>query len=160
MEPFQELKNQLVLDADNRVMLGSVAMILMPAWFFTGILQRVVKEAGSETAKKIYYNAGYDGAYPGLPYPDDEDPSRWQQPQFDDDDEHAHDDSAGMGIGGLSGSIISRGIEMAREATELLLKRIAGGATEAHEEIVMPTQLIVRKSSGESLRKNKESKAD
>ena len=64
-------------------------------------------------------SSGYEGAYPGLPQPED-DPSRWQQPQFDDDeDEHAHDDSAGMGLGGLSGSIISRGIEMARDAIGL-----------------------------------------
>jgi predicted hydrocarbon binding protein len=63
MDPFQDLKNQLVLTADHRIMLGSVAMILMPAWFFTGIVQRVVKEAGPETAAKIYYDAGYDGAY-------------------------------------------------------------------------------------------------
>ena len=63
MEPFQELKNQLVLSDDNRIMLGSVAMILMPAWFFTGIVQRVVKEAGPDRAAKIYYDAGYDGAY-------------------------------------------------------------------------------------------------
>ena len=63
MAQFQDLKNQLVLSDDNRIMLGSVAMILMPAWFFTGIVQRVVKEAGPETAAKIYYDAGYDGAY-------------------------------------------------------------------------------------------------
>jgi len=63
MDPFQDLKNQLVLGDDNRIMLGSVAMILMPAWFFTGIVQRVVKEAGPETAAKVYYDAGYDGAY-------------------------------------------------------------------------------------------------
>jgi len=63
MDPFQDLKNQLVFSDDNRVMLGSVAMILMPAWFFTGIVQRVVKEAGPDTAARIYYDAGYDGAY-------------------------------------------------------------------------------------------------
>jgi predicted hydrocarbon binding protein len=63
MAQFEELKNQLVLSGDNRLMLGSVAMILMPAWFFSGIVQRVVTEAGSETAAKIYYDAGFDGAY-------------------------------------------------------------------------------------------------
>lgn len=63
MAQFEQLKNQLVLTGDNRLMLGSVAMILMPAWFFTGIVQRVATEAGAETAAKIYYDAGYDGAY-------------------------------------------------------------------------------------------------
>jgi hypothetical protein len=60
---FETLKNQLTLTADNQLMIGSVAMILMPAWFFTGILKRTIKEAGFETAAKVYYDAGYDGAY-------------------------------------------------------------------------------------------------
>jgi len=63
MDPFQELKNQLILSDDHRIMLGSVSMIVMPAWFFSGILRRVVAEAGHEKGEKIYYDAGYDGAY-------------------------------------------------------------------------------------------------
>ena len=41
--------------------------------------------------------------------------------------------------------------EMAREATSLLLARIAGTAPQEHQEIVLPTELIVRKSSGPAL---------
>jgi predicted hydrocarbon binding protein len=38
-------------------------MVLMPRWFFVGILKRVVAEAGADTAANIYYQAGYEGAY-------------------------------------------------------------------------------------------------
>lgn len=63
MGQFEELKNELSLTDNHRVMLGSVAMILMPAWFFSGILQRFIKAAGPEIAAEVYYDAGYDGAY-------------------------------------------------------------------------------------------------
>jgi len=38
--------------------------------------------------------------------------------------------------------------EMGHKATELLLARLAGQADAPHQEIVLPTRLIVRKSSG------------
>jgi predicted hydrocarbon binding protein len=60
---FQELKDKLELTLDSRLMLGSVEMILMPRWFFVGIMKRVVREAGKEAATRIYYGAGYEGAY-------------------------------------------------------------------------------------------------
>jgi LacI family transcriptional regulator len=41
--------------------------------------------------------------------------------------------------------------EMGRRATQLLLERLAGQATEACQEIVLPTQIIVRHSSGEAI---------
>ena len=41
--------------------------------------------------------------------------------------------------------------EMAQEATRLLLTRIAGEAPEEHQEIVLPTELIIRQSSGRAL---------
>ena len=63
MATFQELKENLELTLDNRLMLGSVEMILMPRWFFVGIMKLVVSEAGREAAQKIYYGAGYEGAY-------------------------------------------------------------------------------------------------
>jgi LacI family transcriptional regulator len=42
--------------------------------------------------------------------------------------------------------------EMGRIATELLLKRLQSrGADDSHEEVVLPTQIIVRRSSGDSI---------
>lgn len=38
--------------------------------------------------------------------------------------------------------------QMGSQATELLLKRISGQLTEAEQEIVLPTQVIIRQSSG------------
>jgi predicted hydrocarbon binding protein len=60
---FSQIKEQLALTDENRLMLGKVAMILMPAWFFSGIMKRVVEEAGYDLAAKIYHDAGCDGAY-------------------------------------------------------------------------------------------------
>jgi len=42
--------------------------------------------------------------------------------------------------------------EMATRATELLLKRLAGSAGDGFEEVIFPTRLIVRKSSGDALK--------
>ena len=63
MEAFKELINRLELSEDNCLMLDTVPMILMPRWFFVGIMKRVVSEAGPQIASKIYYAAGYEGAY-------------------------------------------------------------------------------------------------
>jgi len=41
--------------------------------------------------------------------------------------------------------------EMAQKATQLLLARIAGEELEEFQEIVLPTELIVRQSSGQAL---------
>jgi LacI family transcriptional regulator len=41
--------------------------------------------------------------------------------------------------------------EMGRRATELLLARLSGEAPEAYQEIVLPTVLIVRQSSGQAV---------
>ncbi len=41
--------------------------------------------------------------------------------------------------------------EMAQKGTELLLARMAGGEPETYQEIVLPTELIVRQSSGSTL---------
>jgi DNA-binding LacI/PurR family transcriptional regulator len=40
---------------------------------------------------------------------------------------------------------------MAQKGTELLLARMAGDDPEAYREIVLPTELIVRRSSGQAL---------
>ena len=42
--------------------------------------------------------------------------------------------------------------EMGHKATELLLERLAGHAPDGCQEIVLPTQLIIRRSSGGSIR--------
>jgi predicted hydrocarbon binding protein len=63
METFQQIKDQLVLTGDNRLMLNRVPMILTPLWFFAGIMKQVVEKAGEDTASDIFYKAGYDGAY-------------------------------------------------------------------------------------------------
>ena len=63
MDNSNQIKAQLVLTEENRLMIGKVAMILMPAWFFSGIMKRVVQDTGYERAAKIYYEAGFDGAY-------------------------------------------------------------------------------------------------
>ena len=39
--------------------------------------------------------------------------------------------------------------EMGRQATELLLARLSGGAPAAYQEIVLPIEIIVRESSGQ-----------
>jgi LacI family transcriptional regulator len=41
--------------------------------------------------------------------------------------------------------------EMGRQATELLLARLSGEAPEAYQEIVLPTVIIVRQSSGQAV---------
>jgi LacI family transcriptional regulator len=41
--------------------------------------------------------------------------------------------------------------EMGRQATELLLARLSGEAPEAYREIVLPTAIIVRRSSGQAV---------
>ena len=62
-EKFAQLLGQLDLTPDNRLMLGTVPMVLMPRWFFVGIMKRVVQEAGAEIAAKVYSEAGWEGAY-------------------------------------------------------------------------------------------------
>ena len=42
--------------------------------------------------------------------------------------------------------------EMGRQATELLLARLSGEAPEAYQEIVLPTEIIVRQSSGQAVK--------
>ena len=41
--------------------------------------------------------------------------------------------------------------EMAAKATEMLIERLAGHGPQEYQEIVFPTNLIVRKSSGERI---------
>lgn len=61
MDTFKELINRLELTENKRLVLDEVPMVLMPRWFFVGIMKRVVAEAGSQIAAKIYYEAGHEG---------------------------------------------------------------------------------------------------
>ena len=63
MEAFGGLIKRLELTEENRLLLDEVPMVLMPLWFFTGIMKRVEAEAGRRAVAKIYYDAGYEGAY-------------------------------------------------------------------------------------------------
>jgi predicted hydrocarbon binding protein len=62
MVSFEELKGNLDLTQDHRLMLSTVPMVLMPRWFFTDIMNRVRELAGPEIAREVYYRAGWDGA--------------------------------------------------------------------------------------------------
>lgn len=63
METFQQIKDQLVLTEDNRLMLNQVPMIMTPLWFFAGIMKKLAEKAGEDIAAEVYYEAGYQGAY-------------------------------------------------------------------------------------------------
>jgi LacI family transcriptional regulator len=41
--------------------------------------------------------------------------------------------------------------EMGQQATELLLRRLSGEAPEAYQEVLLPTEIIVRQSSGQAV---------
>lgn len=62
-DELKGLTDQLELTDDDRLQLGPVAMVLMPRWFFVGIMRRVIDRTGLETASAIYYDAGWEGAY-------------------------------------------------------------------------------------------------
>jgi predicted hydrocarbon binding protein len=63
METFMELIKRLKLTEENRLVLDEVPMVIMPLWFFVGIKKRIGAEAGPRVVAKIYYDAGYEGAY-------------------------------------------------------------------------------------------------
>jgi len=63
VEQFKNLRNRLTMTGDNQLMLDSIPMVLMPRWFFVSIIREAEKFAGRAAAEKIYYAAGYDGAF-------------------------------------------------------------------------------------------------
>ena len=63
MEDFNMLRDRLELTDDRRLMLDSVHMVLMPRWFFGAIMRCVKETTGEAVARKIYYDAAYEGAY-------------------------------------------------------------------------------------------------
>jgi predicted hydrocarbon binding protein len=62
METFEELRGRLSLTRENRLILDTVHMLLMPRWFFVAIKKQVEALAGPDIARKVYYEAGYEGA--------------------------------------------------------------------------------------------------
>ena len=61
-ESFEELRSSLDLTPEQSLMLDTVPMVLMPRWFFVSIKQAVEKMCGPDTARKVYYQAGWEGA--------------------------------------------------------------------------------------------------
>lgn len=59
---YQSLAAKLNLTPEHRLMLESVPMVLMPRWFFVAIKQQLEKLCDVETARKVFYQAGWEGA--------------------------------------------------------------------------------------------------
>ncbi len=62
MKNFDTIKANLKLN-NSGLFLGEVPMVLIPRWFFRDILEKTIDNAGLNLAKKIYQEAGYQGAY-------------------------------------------------------------------------------------------------
>ena len=61
-ETFDELKGSLDLTDEQRLMLDTVPMVLMPRWFFVAIKKQVQKLCGPDAARRVLYEAGWEGA--------------------------------------------------------------------------------------------------
>jgi Domain of unknown function (DUF5943) len=61
-ESFKELVSKLQLDATGSLRLNGLQMVLMPRHFFRYIMREVYKAVTPEVFRKIYWQAGYDGA--------------------------------------------------------------------------------------------------
>lgn len=59
---YQALKAKLNLTPEHRLMLESIPMVLMPRWFFVAIKERFERVCDAETARKVFYQAGWEGA--------------------------------------------------------------------------------------------------
>lgn len=59
---YQNLKSRLNLTQEQRLMLDSVPMVLLPRWFFVAIKRQVEELCDPETARQVYYRAGWEGA--------------------------------------------------------------------------------------------------
>ena len=61
-ESFKDLVSKLQLDATGSLTLNGLQMVLMPRHFFRYIMREVHKAVTPEVFRKIYWQAGYDGA--------------------------------------------------------------------------------------------------
>lgn len=59
---YRDLKSHLDLTHEQRLMLDSVPMLLIPRWFFVAIMRQVEELCGREKALEVYYRAGWEGA--------------------------------------------------------------------------------------------------
>jgi membrane dipeptidase len=59
---YQNLKSRLNLTPEQRLMLDSVPMVLLPRWFFVAIKRQIEELCDPETARQVYYRAGWEGA--------------------------------------------------------------------------------------------------
>ncbi|MCF8076822.1 MAG: membrane dipeptidase [Desulfotignum sp.] len=59
---YHHLISRLKLTSEQRLMLDSIPMVLFPRWFFVSIKKQIEKQSDLETARKIYYQAGWEGA--------------------------------------------------------------------------------------------------
>ena len=61
-DKFRDLVSRLELTPTGSVSLNGLPMVLMPRHFFRYIMREVHKAVGAETFRKIYWQAGFDGA--------------------------------------------------------------------------------------------------
>jgi hypothetical protein len=61
-EKFKGLVSKLELSSTGSLSLNGLPMVLMPRHFFRYILREVHNAVSAETFRKIYWQAGYDGA--------------------------------------------------------------------------------------------------
>jgi hypothetical protein len=61
-EQFKELVFKLQLSPTGALSLNGLPMVLMPRHFFRYILREIHKAVGQEEFRRIYWQAGYDGA--------------------------------------------------------------------------------------------------
>lgn len=59
---YHHLISRLKLTSEQRLMLDTIPMVLFPRWFFVSIKQQIEKQCNLDTARKIYYEAGWEGA--------------------------------------------------------------------------------------------------
>jgi len=68
---YQNHKSRLNLTPEQRLMLDSVPMVPLPRWFFVAIKRQIEELCDPETARQVYYRAGWEGA------------TKWVQVQMD-----------------------------------------------------------------------------
>lgn len=60
---FDEIRAGLTMDKANRLILGSLPMILTPRMFFVNIQKKVEEISGIDTGHLVYYQAAFESGY-------------------------------------------------------------------------------------------------